>query len=203
MIDYGSGNLRSVQKACERVGMRVKVTQSGEDIKSADRLILPGVGSFDDSMVTLEKLKLLSSIRSFIKSARPYLGICLGMQILFERSEEGRQVKGLGVFEGVVKKFMPAGGIKVPHMGWNRVARPSRPVDTSERLFKGIADGSFFYFCHSYYPEPKDDSISALTCSYGLDFAAMVCRGNTFGVQFHPEKSQELGLQVLRNFAEL
>jgi len=203
LVDYGSGNLRSVQKACEYVGMQVVVTQNPGDIKKADKLILPGVGAFDDSMATLARLKLVSCIRDFINSGKPYLGICLGMQLLFSGSEEGREVKGLQIFKGTVKRFRLGEGFKIPHMGWNSVVSNPNIRGAERRILEGIDEGTFFYFCHSYYADPEDKSIIALSCNYGIDFAAMICAGNIYGTQFHPEKSQESGLRVLSNFAKL
>lgn len=197
LIDYGMGNIHSVKKALESCGAKVLVTNNPADILSCEKIVLPGVGAFDDAMLELEKQGLVSVIKSEIKTKKPFLGICLGMQLLFENSEEAKTKKGLGILKGRVKRFLKT-SFKVPHMGWNQIKfNPECP------MFKGMADNSYVYFCHSYYPEPKDKSVNAATCDYGVDFTAGVWQGNVYGVQFHPEKSQVTGLKIIDNFINL
>jgi glutamine amidotransferase len=200
LVDYGSGNIRSVEKALRKVGGEVHVTGRPEDILSADAVVLPGVGAFDDCLNALGARHLLEASRQFIGTGRPFLGICVGYQALFERSEEFNScAAGLGVFAGKVVRFHDQPGLKVPQIGWNtlEIARPDCPI------FRGIPGGSFVYFVHSYYPCPVDSSIAASWTDYGGRFASAVWRGNVFATQFHPEKSQETGLRLLRNFVEL
>jgi glutamine amidotransferase len=194
IVDYGMGNLRSVEKAFEFLGCRVKVSSNPKEIESASALVLPGVGAFKDCRENLEKKSLVEPILSFLEKERPYLGICLGMQMLFSYSEEGG-VKGFSLFKGAVKRLPPKN--KVPHMGWNNVF-----YENDSLLFKGISEGSFFYFVHSYYAEPEEKVRVGYT-DYGVKITAAVERGNIFGVQFHPEKSGRLGLKVLENFRSL
>lgn len=194
IVDYGMGNLRSVEKAFEYLGCRVKVSSDPQEVESASALVLPGVGAFKDCRENLERKALIEPILSFLEKDRPYLGICLGMQILFSYSEEGG-VKGFSFFKGGVKKLPPKN--KVPHMGWNTVF-----YESSSPLFKGIREGSFFYFVHSYYAEPEEKVRVGYT-DYGVKIAAAVEKENIFGVQFHPEKSGRLGLKVLENFRSL
>ncbi len=196
IIDYGMGNLRSVQKAMEKIGAQALITQNLKDIQKADKLILPGVGAIKPAMERLESLGLISAIKSYIDTGKPFLGICLGYQLLFENSFEGGQVQGLGILKGSVEKFP---SLKIPHMGWNQIIlkQPDCP------LLKGIEDKSNTYFCHSYYVKPADNSIICTSTDYGIDFASAICRNNLFGCQFHPEKSQEIGLRILKNFKEL
>jgi glutamine amidotransferase len=196
IVDYDAGNLRSVQKAFEKIGARAVVSRSPDDVLGADALVLPGVGAFGECMAHLEKFGLVDAVKDFIASGKPFLGICVGYQILFESSEESPGVEGLGVFKGKCLKFEfpPEAGLKVPHMGWNQVHSTKKGT-----LLEGVADGSDFYFVHSYYPKPEED-ITVATTEYGGDFASAVERGSLFAVQFHPEKSQAVGLAVLRNF---
>jgi glutamine amidotransferase len=195
IIDYGMGNLHSVQKAFEFVGADARISQKTGDILSADKVVLPGVGAMKPAMQRLEELGLVDAIKKVAQQKKPFLGICLGMQLLFQESEEGGKVKGLGILSGTVKKFT---GVKVPHIGWNRIkAADSCP------LFSGLKAEPYFYFCHSYYCQPVDDSVIAAKTDYGVDFVSAVCGGNIMAVQFHPEKSQKLGLQVLTNFSRL
>lgn len=196
VIDYGSGNLRSVAKALEAVGARTIVTQSAKEIKSADKIVLPGVGAMKEAMESLENLKLIQAIKDAIKSNKPFLGICLGLQLLFEESEEGGKVKGLGILSGRVLKLKAE---KIPHIGWNQI----KIADKANPLFKGINEGASFYFCHSYYVSPTDKSVIAAETLYGTDFTSSIWKDNLFGVQFHPEKSQAMGLKVLENFVKL
>jgi len=198
IIDYGMGNLRSVAKALESVGARVIVLSNKKDIFCAEKLVLPGVGAFSDAMQELKKRDLLDSILEHIQNGKPFLGLCLGMQLLFEKSEEAKGVKGLSIFKGEVKRFKKS-SLKVPHMGWNQV----KFSKVKSGIFKGIDDDSYFYFVHSYYARPRDKSIITGTTDYGLDFASSIQKDNIFAMQFHPEKSQKTGLKLLRNFMEM
>lgn len=194
IVDYGMGNLTSVYNALVFLGARPKVTRDASCIKNADKLILPGVGNFSDAMKGLEKDGLKEAVKEFISRGKKYLGICLGLQLLFESSEEG-PAKGLGILKGKVKGFRKGRGFKVPHMGWNSV-RLKAPVP-------GIKDGSFFYFVHSYYAEQEDKNIVQATTEYaGIAFASAISKGNIFAAQFHPEKSQAAGLEFLKSFLE-
>ncbi len=195
VIDYGMGNLRSVQKALESVGAKTVVTQSAKEIKQADKIVLPGVGAIEQAMQRLSSLNLVEVIKETIRQNKPFLGICLGLQLLFSESEEGGKVEGLGIIPGNVKKLK---GLKVPHIGWNQIRRTSKEC----LLFKGIPEEAFFYFCHSYYVEPQDKKIVSLNTEYGLNFCSGICKENIFGVQFHPEKSQVFGLKILENFVK-
>lgn len=198
IVDYGMGNLRSVEKALMRVGADVRIVSDRQSVLAADALVLPGVGAFGDCIRNLEKVRLVEAIHEFITSKRPFLGICLGFQALFESSEEAPGVKGLAIFPGTVPRFA-ANGLKVPHMGWNQllVKKPGCP------LFKGVADGSYVYFVHSYYCAPNDNSLTCGTTEYGVEFCSMLWAGNVFATQFHPEKSQAVGLKMLENFVKL
>jgi glutamine amidotransferase len=194
VIDYGRGNLGSVEKAFGRLGMRAVVTQDPRVIADARALVLPGDGAFHDAMGNLQTLGLLDPLRSALDDGRPFLGICLGYQLLFTESEEFGQGKGLDVIPGVVRRF--PSGLKVPHMGWNQVEHQGDLA-----IFDGIPSGADFYFVHSYYPATADVSWQAATCTYGVTFSAAVGRGPLFATQFHPEKSQRWGLRLLENFA--
>ncbi len=194
VIDYGRGNLGSVEKALGRLGMRAVVTQDPRVIADARALVLPGDGAFHDAMSSLQSLGLLDPIKAALAEGRPFLGICLGYQLLFTESEEFGQGKGLDVIPGTVRRF--PGGLKVPHMGWNAVEHRG-----DLRIFEGIPSGAHFYFVHSYYPSAADPSLPVATCTYGLTFPAAVGRGALFATQFHPEKSQRWGLKLLENFA--
>ncbi len=196
IVDYGRGNLRSVQKAFEYLGYEAKVTSIPEEIMKADRVVFPGVGAFGDCMENLKERGLVEVIKEFIASGRPFLGICLGMQLLFSVSEEFGPVEGLDVVKGRVVRFPE--GLKVPHMGWNQIE-----IVRSNPLLKGVKSGDFFYFVHSYYVVPEDESVVSTVTSYGVDFVSMIRRDNLFATQFHPEKSQRLGLRILDNFARL
>jgi len=198
IVDYQMGNLRSVQKGIERVGGQAKISSDPQEIAAAEKLILPGVGAFGDAMAEIHRRNLAAPIIDFIGSNRPFLGICLGLQLLFERGFEHGEHEGLGVLGGDVVRFDLPPSYKVPHMGWNTVTkRASAPIlaDTPEN--------SHFYFVHSYYVRPSDPSIIALECDYGGKFCAMVRRDNLFATQFHPEKSQTNGLQVLKAFEQI
>jgi len=194
VIDYGRGNLGSVENALERLGMRAVVTQDPRVVEDARALVLPGDGAFHDAMSNLQSLGLLEPLRAALDEGRPFLGICLGYQLLFTESEEFGQGKGLDVIPGTVRRF--PGGLKVPHMGWNAVEHRG-----DLRIFDGIPSGAHFYFVHSYYPSATDLSLPAATCTYGVTFPAAVGRGTLFATQFHPEKSQRWGLKLLENFA--
>ncbi len=199
LLDYGAGNVRSVQKALEAVGGEVSLVASAGKMRDASAVVLPGVGAFDDCVNAMEKQELLDGIREFINTGRPFLGICVGYQALFESSEEFNScAAGLGVFEGNVVRFSD-NGIKVPQIGWNQVKilRPECPV------LKGIPSGSYFYFVHSYFPQPTEEGVVATRTTYGDTFASSAWRDNVFATQFHPEKSQKNGLRLLKNFVEL
>ena len=200
LIDYGSGNLRSVHKALLKVGAEVRIVQRSEEINGARAVVLPGVGAFDDCIHALDRQGLLEASREFIKSGRPFLGICVGYQALFEKSEEFNScAAGMGIFPGKVVRFSEKSGLKIPQIGWNQleIVQPECP------LFRGVTSGSYVYFVHSFFPKPADPSIIATRTTYGETFASSVWRGNVFATQFHPEKSQKVGLQLLGNFVEL
>lgn len=196
LIDYGMGNLASVWKGLERAGGDVKLTDDPRDVDAADGVVLPGVGAFGQCVHNLKDRGLFEPVREAATSGKPFLGICLGLQVLFESSEEAPGVAGLGVIPGAVKRFAP--GLHVPHMGWNQVR-----VVGDTPLLEGIADGDFFYFVHSYYPVPDHPDARATVTEYGIEFTSSVRRGNLFASQFHPEKSQTKGLTILRNFVSL
>ena len=193
IIDYGRGNLRSVQKGMERFGHTVQVTSDPEEIAGAKGIILPGVGAFADAMQQLRERGLVEPLLSSIEAGKPFLGICLGMQVLFEQGEEHGVHSGLGVLAGRVVKLPP--GLKVPHMGWNQLS-----IKQESALLRGIPQNAECYFVHSYYVEAVEPEIILASCDYGLEFPAVVGRKNVFGAQFHPEKSSELGLKILDNF---
>ena len=199
IIDYGMGNIHSVQKALEYAGASTVVTNQPGVIAKAEKVVLPGVGAFDDAVLELERQGLAVVLKEHIARNKPFLGICLGMQLLFERSQEARKTKGLGVLKGEVKKFDSEAGVKVPHMGWNQLnfKKPDCP------LLKGLPDKPYVYFCHSYYPCLKDNELIAAATDYAGEFTSLVWRGNIYAPQFHPEKSQGVGLKILKNFVEL
>jgi imidazole glycerol-phosphate synthase subunit HisH len=200
LLDYGSGNLRSVEKALQKVGAEVRVMTTPEALREAGAVVLPGVGAFDDCISAMQRQELFGAVREFIQSGRPFLGICVGYQALFERSEEfNSRAAGLGVLGGRVVRFTARPGLKIPQIGWNQleIAQPRCP------LYEGIAEDSYVYFVHSYYPQPADASIVATRTTYGDTFASSVWKDNIFATQFHPEKSQKIGLQLLRNFVKL
>ena len=199
LLDYGAGNVRSVQKALTAAGGDVQLVPNPDTVAQADAVVLPGVGAFDDCINAMERQELLEAARAFVSTGKPFLGICIGYQALFEKSEEFNScAAGLGIFEGSVVRF-PDTEAKVPQIGWNEVqfTKPDCPI------LQGIESGSHFYFVHSYYPQPKDESIVATRTEYGVDFASAVWRDNVFATQFHPEKSQKVGLQLLTNFVNL
>ena len=195
IVDYGMGNLRSVEKALERLGFESRLLKHPEEIADADRLVLPGVGAFGDAMRGLREQGLVAPIRRYARSGKPVLGICLGMQAFFDHSEEAPGIQGLGLIPGCVRRFR-TGSLKVPHMGWNTLE-----VRRDSRLLRGLADKPAVYFVHSFYVVPEDDTVTAARTEYGECFTAAVETANVFGTQFHPEKSQECGLQILANFA--
>jgi glutamine amidotransferase len=199
IIDYGMGNIHSVNKALQLYGAKTLVTNKPQDIRGADKLVLPGVGAFDDAMAELKKQDLIDVLNEQIRNKKPFLGICLGMQFLFDKSEEAKKTKGLGILKGAVKRFAGTGGQKVPHMGWNQL----RNINANCPLLRGIADNAHVYFCHSFYPDPKDKNVVAAVTDYGINFASIVWKDNVYGVQFHPEKSQGVGLKMLENFVNL
>ena len=199
LLDYGAGNVRSVQKALAAAGGDVQLVPNPETVAQADAVVLPGVGAFDDCINAMQRQELFEAARAFVSTGKPFLGICVGYQALFEKSEEFNScAAGLGIFEGCVVRF-PDAEVKVPQIGWNEVQfiKPDCPI------LQGIESGSHFYFVHSYYPQPKDESIVATRTEYGVDFASTVWRDNMFATQFHPEKSQKVGLQLLTNFVNL
>ena len=198
IVDYGMGNLRSVQKAFEKLGVAAKIVTAPEEIQAADKLVLPGVGAFRDAIHELQRQELVEPIKSHIQADKPFLGICLGLQMLFDISYEDGEWPGLGVIPGRVVRFTEHPELKVPHMGWNQLEVVGEP-----RLLKDIPREAYFYFVHSYFVEPQDDSMIAARTEYGQRFVSMIARGNLFATQFHPEKSQTVGLKLLNNFAAL
>ena len=200
LLDYGSGNLRSVHKALLKVGAEVQIAQRPSELADARAAVLPGVGAFDDCIHALERQELFQATRQFILSGRPFLGICVGYQALFEKSEEFNScAAGLGLFKGNVVRFPNSPGLKVPQIGWNEIelVQPACP------LFKGIPNQSFFYFVHSFFPKPADPGIVCTRTTYGENFASSIWQDNVFATQFHPEKSQKFGLRLLENFVTL
>ena len=198
LVDYGMGNLRSVENALARVGADVRIVSDSKSVLASDAMVLPGVGAFGDCMANLAKAGLTDAIREFILMKRPCLGICLGFQALFESSEEAAGMRGLAVFPGTVPRFA-SNGLKVPHMGWNqlRIRKPNCP------LLRGVAEGSHVYFVHSYYCRPQDAAVVCGTTEYGIEFCSMLWADNVYATQFHPEKSQAVGLRILENFVRL
>lgn len=191
VIDYGMGNLRSVSKALEKVGAEVEISSEPKDLERAEKIVLPGVGAFGDGAEELRKRGLFEPLQKSLAQGKPFLGICLGMQLLFEESEESPGIKGLGFFSGKVQRFQSS-TVKIPHMGWNEVK------------FLPSGERDFFYFVHSYYPVPKEKTIVQGVCEYGSEeFPAVVGKGRIWASQFHPEKSQEAGLKILKNFVAL
>lgn len=198
IIDYGMGNLRSVSKAFECLGHSTTVTRIPEEISNSSGIVLPGVGAFGDCIRNLDEFDLIEPIKKSIMQRKPFLGICLGLQVLFDESEESPGTRGLGIFKGKIVRFpkFDEKRLKIPHMGWNQVE-----LAKETPLLKGIPNRSWFYFVHSYYPEPEDEEIIAATSTYGIDFTCAVSAGSIFACQFHPEKSSNLGLRILSNFA--
>lgn len=198
VIDYDAGNIKSVQKAIEYLGERVVVTGNPAEIFAADRVVLPGVGSFGDAMGKLERSGLVPVILEIVEKQVPFLGICLGLQLLFEESMESPGVKGLGLFKGKIVRFPKEAGLKIPQIGWNDLHYPARG-----RLFRDVPEGSFVYFVHSYYLQAKEKEIVKATAQYGVTVEASVEKGNLFACQFHPEKSSDMGLRILKNFLDI
>jgi imidazole glycerol-phosphate synthase subunit HisH len=196
IVDYGMGNLRSVKKAFESLGFSATLTRDKEEILNSSGLVLPGVGAFGDCMRNLEEYDLVEPIKRFIKNGKPFLGICLGLQLLFEESEESPNVRGLGILRGDVVRFLSNKGLKVPHMGWNQLE-----IRQKLSMLESIPQESWFYFVHSYFPVPKDESVIAGQTQYGIEFTSAVQKENIFACQFHPEKSSATGLRLLENFA--
>lgn len=197
IIDYGTGNLRSVQKALEKVGAEAVITTQVSEIQKADKIVLPGVSAFQDAMDGLVRLGLVEPIRKQVALGKPFLGICIGLQLLFTRSYEDGEFEGLNIIPGRVVRFS-APDVKIPHMGWNRIRRK---VETP--LLRGIPDGAHMYFAHSYHGIPDDASVAATETDHGEVFVSSVWKDNVFAVQFHPEKSQQHGSRLLRNFVEV
>ncbi len=198
IIDYGAGNIMSVQKALDHIGCEAEVTSDAARILAADGAILPGVGSFGDAMDNLNKSGLISAVKQFTASGKPFLGICLGLQILFDQSEESPNVQGLSILGGKVNRFPSDMALKIPHIGWNSIK-----YNSDCPIFKGLPETPYVYFVHSYYLNANNDSIVSATADYGINFHAAVWKDNVFATQFHPEKSGNVGLQILKNFAEL
>ena len=199
LLDYGAGNVRSVHKALIAAGGDVQLVSTPDKVMLADAVVLPGVGAFDDCINAMQRQELLEATREFIASGKPFLGVCVGYQALFEKSEEFNSCSpGMGVFQGKVVRFSDA-KLKIPQIGWNQVniQKPDCPI------FRGIDSGSHFYFVHSYFPEPSDPSIVASRTTYGVDFSSAVWKDNVFATQFHPEKSQKAGAKLLVNFVNL
>ena len=198
IIDYDAGNIKSVEKALKLLGQEAVVTRDHETILGADRVILPGVGAFGDAMGKLEQFGLDKVIHEVVRKNTPFLGICLGLQLLFESSEESPGVKGLGVLKGEIVRIPESGGLKIPHMGWNSLRFPR-----SGRLFAGLPEEPYVYFVHSYYLRAEDAGIVTAVTEYGTEIHASVENGNVFACQFHPEKSSDTGIQILKNFVEI
>lgn len=198
IIDYDAGNIKSVEKACQYLGQEVRITRDRDEILEASHVILPGVGAFGDAMRHLKEYHLIQTIYDVVEKKTPFLGICLGQQLLFERSDESRGVNGLGVLPGEILEIPPAPGLKIPHMGWN-----SLEIRPGARLFKGIEGNPYVYFVHSYYLKAKRPEDVAARTWYSVDVDASVESGNVFACQFHPEKSSRTGLKILKNFTEM
>lgn len=198
IIDYGAGNIQSVYKALEYIGCDAFITNDKNKILKADGAVLPGVGSFGDTIDTMNSYGIKDTVINFINSKKPFLGICLGLQLLFPYSEESPNAKGLGVFDGTIKKIPSGDGLKIPHIGWN-----SLEIKKENGLFKGIDKNSYVYFVHSYFLDAKDKKIVSAQTEYGVKIDAAIEKDNVFATQFHPEKSGETGLKILKNFADI
>ncbi len=198
IIDYDAGNLKSVEKALQRLGQKTLITRDREEILSADKVILPGVGSFGDAMEKLHRFELVKTIREVVGKGTPFLGICLGLQLLFRSSDESPGVEGLGILDGEIVSIPPKEGYKIPHMGWNSIR-----ISDGTRLFAGIPQESYVYFVHSYYLKAEHPEDVAARTNYIVDIDASVERGNVFACQFHPEKSGDVGLKILQNFCDV
>ena len=198
IVDYDAGNIKSVEKALLLLGQDVKITDNGQEILSADKVVLPGVGAFGDAMGNLKRRGLVQVLRETAQKGIPFLGICLGLQLLFERSDEAPGVEGLGILPGEILRIPPKEGLKIPHMGWN-----SLHLEHGGRLFENVPEQSYVYFVHSYYLKAREEEIVKASAEYGVHIHASVEKGNVFACQFHPEKSSEVGLRILKNFVEL
>lgn len=196
IIDYGMGNLRSVQKALEKGGQTAVITQDSQQLREAQKIVLPGVGAMRPAMEKLKNLHFIDAIQKAVQDGKPFLGICLGLQLLFEKSTEGGDIPGLGILKGTVERFSM---LKVPHMGWNQLQIQKDRCP----LLNGVAQSASVYFCHSYYVNPEDPQIILTLTDYGIPFTSAIWKDNIFGVQFHPEKSQAVGLRILENFGKL
>ena len=196
IIDYGAGNIRSIEKAMQFLGEEVCLTGDPEKVRAAEKLILPGGGNFGDAMRNLDRSGLSDAVREAAGRGTPLMGICLGLQLLFERSEESPDAEGLGILKGEILRIPDTPGLKIPHMGWN-----SLHLQNGGRLFEGIAEGTYVYFVHSYYLRAAEETVVKATAEYGVTIHAAVEKDNVFATQFHPEKSSEKGLAMLRNFA--
>lgn len=198
IIDYGAGNIQSVSKALAHIGCEAFITRDKDKILKADGAVLPGVGSFGDTMDTMTEYGIKDTVIEYAKSGKPFLGICLGLQLLFPKSEESPEAEGLGIFDGSITKIPSGEGLKIPHIGWN-----SLDIKKSDGLFKGIGKNPYVYFVHSYFLNASDKSIVSAQTEYGVTIDAAVEKGNVYATQFHPEKSGETGLKILRNFADI
>ena len=198
IIDYDAGNIKSVEKALQSLGETVEITDDAEKILAADRVILPGVGAFGDAMENLNRRNLVPVIKEVVKKKTPFLGICLGLQLLFERSDEAPGVEGLGILPGEILRIPASGELKIPHMGWN-----SLHLEHNGRLFRGIEEQAYVYFVHSFYLKAAEEEIVKASAEYGVHIHASVEKDNVFACQFHPEKSSDVGLRILKNFVEL
>lgn len=198
ILDYDAGNIKSVEKAFHRIGEETILTRDFHEICNADKVVLPGVGSFGDAMEHLRRYELDKAITEAVAKEKPFLGICLGLQLLFEGSQESAGVEGLGILPGTINRIPDAPGLKIPHIGWNSLEYPNQG-----RLFQGIGEGAYVYFVHSYYLQAGDEAIVKATTEYGVTVHASVEKDNVFACQFHPEKSSEVGRKILQNFADL
>jgi glutamine amidotransferase len=201
IIDYGMGNLRSVQKAFELFYRDVRIASSPKEVLASDKVVLPGVGAFSKAMEELQKRDLIEPVKEVIKKGIPFLGICLGLQLLFSESEEGGRIKGLGILKGRVRRFKDADGFKIPHMGWNKITQERK--QQASGILAGVPDESYMYFVHSYFVDPEDKAIILCKTDYIRNFTSSIHGGNIYAFQFHPEKSQRLGLRIIKNFVEL
>lgn len=198
IIDYDAGNIKSVEKAFQSLGEEIVLTRDADVILSADAVVLPGVGAFGDAMEKLHHYNLVSVIKQVVAEKKPFLGICLGLQLMFEKSDESPGVEGLSILKGEILHIPEESGLKIPHIGWNSLKFPNKG-----RLFEGIKEESYVYFVHSYYLKAADEGIVAATTEYGTLIHASVEQDNVFACQFHPEKSSDVGLQILKNFVEI